>query len=296
MKTIYTLVLSLFTLALFAQKPVEVEDIKKNMSDGEHVGMSVLIHDATQEMVKKPWEDAIRGKSKSKAQTVGEEIQIIGTIIPLISNDSMNIYSLFTPSKDGIKLDVWFELKEHGYIDVSKEKFYLPAKKFLFDFAVKQYKEVVKQEIEVAEDELDDLDKDYKKLAKDHDKLLATVSDSKVKIENTKNEISTNESDQERQRSLIQAQKKKVYEAAKLSDDAKKQEEKNLKSLEKDLDKMVKENEKLHDKIVDYEADIREAEREIKENETSRELKTDEIEAHKKLIAKLKDKLEKVGQ
>lgn len=296
MKTIYTLLFSLLALTLLAQNQLEVKDIKKNMSDGEHVGMSILIPDATQDMVKKPWEDAIRGKSKSKAQTVGEEVQIKGTLIPLISNDSMNVYTLFTPSKDGVKMDVWYELKEHGYIDVSKEKYYLPAKKFLYDFAVVQYKEVVKMEIDEADDKLDDLDKEFKKLAKEHDKLLAEVSDNKVKIENTKNEISTNESDQERQRDLIQAQKKKVFEAAKLSEDAKKQEEKNLKSLEKDLEKMVKENEKLHDDIVDYEADIREADREIKENETARELKSEQIADQKKLIAKLKDKLENIGK
>ena len=294
MKSIYTIILLSITTLLLAQKPLEVEDIKKPMSDGTHVGLSILIHQATLDEVKKEWEDEIRGKSRSKPQTEGEEIQIKGTIIPLISNDSINIYSLLTPSKDGVKLDAWFQLKEAGYIDASKEKFYLPAKKLIHDFAVVQYKAAVAKQIEEEGKKLDELEKDFKKLAKEHDKLLKTVSENKVKIENTKNEISTNESDQERQRDLIQTQKKKVTQAGKLSEDAQKDEEKNLKDMEKDLDKMVKNNEKLHKDIVDYEAEIREAEREIAENETERDLKSEEIANQKKAIAKLEGVMENI--
>lgn len=290
MRTILSILFILSSLALFAQKPLVVKDIKKAMSQGTEPGMEVMIHQAQQKEVVNAWEKAIKGKSKAKAESKGDEITIIGTVLPLISNDSLNIYSYTTTSKEGTKLEVWFELKD-GFINPKNEKYYLPAKKFVHDFAVSQYKLAVEEELEAEQDKLKDLEKELDKLAKDHDKLLATISKENVKIENTKNDISTNQADQERQRDLIQVQKKKVTEAAKVSEDAKKDAEKELKGLEKELSKLVKDYEGYHKDIVKSEADIREAEREVANNETARELQQNEIDKQQKLIQAVENKL-----
>lgn len=290
MRALFSILLILSCSVAFAQKPLVVKDIKKAMSQGTQPGLEIMIHQAEQKEVIKAWEKAIKGKSKAKPETKDDEISIMGTNLPLITNDSLNIYSITTTSKDGTKLEVWFELKD-GYINPKNEQYYLPAKKFLHDFAVGQYKEAVAAELKTEQDKLDDLIKELDKLAKEHDKLLATVSKENVNIENTKNAISTNQADQERQRDLIQMQKKKVTEAAKVSEDAKKDAEKELKGMEKDLQKLVKDYEGYHKDIVKCEANIREAEREIANNETARDLQQTEIDKQQKLIQSIENKL-----
>ena len=291
MRTILSTLLVLSSLAVFAQKPLVIEDINKAMSQGTEPGLSIMIHQAQQKDVIDAWEKAIKGKSRSKAETKGDEIIIIGTNIPLISSDSLNIFSTTTTSNQGTLIEAWFELKD-GFISPKQEQYYLPAKKFLHDFAVGQYKEAVEAELETEQDKLEDLNKELDKMAKEHDKLLASVSKENVQIETIKNKISTNQADQERQRDLIQTQKKKVTQAGKLSEDAKKDAEKELKGMEKDLDKLVKDYEKYHKDIVKCEAKIRDAEREIANNKTERELLQSEIDKQQKLIQSIEDKLE----
>lgn len=275
---------------MFAQKPLVIKDIKKAMSQGTEPGLEVMIHQAEQKDVVNAWEKAIKGKSRSKAENKGDEITILGTNLPIITNDSLNIYSTTTTSKEGVKLEVWFELAD-GFISPKNEQYYLPAKKFVYDFAIAQYKKAVAAELETEQDKLKDLNKELDKLAKEHDKLLASVSKENVQIESIKNEISTNSADQERQRDLIQTQKKKVTQAAKLSEDAKKDAEKELKGMEKDLSKLVKDYEGYHKDIVKCEANIREAEREIANNKTARELQQNEIDKQQKLIQGVEHKL-----
>lgn len=290
MRTILSILFVMSSLAVFAQKPLVIKDIKKAMSQGTEPGLEVMIHQAEQKDVVNAWEKAIKGKSRSKAENKGDEITILGTNLPIITNDSLNIYSTTTTSKEGVKLEVWFELAD-GFISPKNEQYYLPAKKFVYDFAIAQYKKAVAAELETEQDKLKDLNKELDKLAKEHDKLLASVSKENVQIESIKNEISTNSADQERQRDLIQTQKKKVTQAAKLSEDAKKDAEKELKGMEKDLSKLVKDYEGYHKDIVKCEANIREAEREIANNKTARELQQNEIDKQQKLIQGVEHKL-----
>lgn len=289
------LTLSLLVVSLaFGQKPIQVTDMSKAMSKGSRPGLSVLIHESEDlKGVTSAFIKAAKGKSKAKTETVGEETQVLNAGIPIITNDSLNVYATFTPSTEGIKLNVWFETVE-GFVSSKQEKYYLPAKKFLHDFAAEQYREVVRGQIKEEQKKLKDLDKDLDKLNKDNDKLLSTVSENRVKIENIKNDISVNESDQERVRGQIQAQKKTVDQARNISEDAFKSAEKELKSLEKQLDKLVKEHENYYKQINDLESDIREAERDIIDVENDREVLLGKIKDQKDVIAKLESKLENI--
>lgn len=61
--------------------------------------------------------------------------------------------------------------------------------------------------------------------------------------------------------------------------------------MEKDLQKLVKDYEGYHKDIVKCEANIREAEREIANNETARDLQQTEIDKQQKLIQSIENKL-----
>lgn len=274
-----------------AQETIEIVPVTGKMSKGENAGFEFMIWQATEELVSKDWEKAIRGESKSKPEEKGDELVIVGTLLPSITADSLNVYSQMIPSKEGLKMTVWVEHAD-GYVTKDNEQLYLPLEKFLHEFAATKYREAVEKEIELEEDVLKDLEKEQDKLGKEHDKLLADISKNEVRIQETKNKIGTNESDQENQRGLIQAQKKKVQKTK--NEEAKDAEEKVLKDLEKDLKKLVKEHEGYHKDVVKMQSEIREAERDVSDNELARNLKQEEIEKQKVKLQGIQAKLSNI--
>lgn len=293
MKWIYFCIIMGCTTMVWAQQPIKLTPITANMSQGEQPGFEVMIWQAQLKQVQGDWEKAIRAKSKSKPEMLNDELVIKGTVIPDVSADSLNLYTLFTESKEGLKMTVWAETP-NGYITADDANAYLPLDKFLHAFATSEYKEAVEAEIKVEEGILKDLNKELSKLGKEHDKFLSAVSDNEVEINGIKNKISMNEGDQAAKRDAIQSQKKQVLKASEMSSEAKKAAGKEQKELEKELKQLVKEHKNYHKDIVKLEAGIRETEREVSNNKLARDLKQEEINKQTRKIQGLKEKLDNI--
>ncbi|MDX2002598.1 MAG: hypothetical protein SFW35_09200 [Chitinophagales bacterium] len=289
-----SLALSILFLCLLthahAQVPIIVTNAEQTMSKGSHTAFSITIPQAQKKDVDDAWAKAVKQKSKSKAAQIGNELVIIGTLIPLITTDSLNIYATTVATTEGVKLDAYFETKA-GFIQADNASLVLPAQKFVHDFAVSAYKKAVTDELNIENEKLQDLEQELKGLAKEEDKLVADIKKKETQISNIKNDIIANEGDQATKRNLIQAQKQKVESAKKVSKDSEAAEVKNLKALEKELDALIKTNEKLHAKITDLETGIRENGREIDTLKQNQGLKNEAIGVQKQRVQLVTTKL-----
>ncbi len=290
MKTLSLATLLLFNVAFLAAQDVKVEAVKRNMSQGEQPGFTILLPKADVKTVEIGLAELLQGKSRTKPVKANNEWVMLHTILPKITQDTVDIYARTIATTEGVVVDFFFK-DSVGFVSSDRPSIFAQSEKFVYDFAKSQRKVTIKNQIDAAEDVLKSFEKDYSSLSKDLEKLSQGITKSKLEIDENTNKIATNESDQERVREQIQEQKKKVNEAAKLSPEAKKAEEKNLKTLEKELSSIIKDKEKLYKANVKCDTDVRNAEQEIKNKEVELENKQKQIAEQKGKIKVLEDEL-----
>lgn len=290
MKFLSLAVLLLFNVAILSAQDLKVEHVTRSMSQGEQPGFSVTLPQADVKVVEAGLANALQGKSRNKPSKENNEWVMRQTIMPQITQDTLDVYARTISTTEGVVVEFFFK-DSIGFVNKDRAIIQAQAEKFVYDFAKTQRKATLENQIDAAKDLLKTFEKDYASLSKDLEKLNQDITKSKLEIDENKNKIATNDADQDRMREQIQAQKKKVTEAAKLSSDAKKAEEQNLKSLEKDLDKLIKEKEKLHKEIVKCETKIRDAELEAKNLEIAINDKQQQIAEQNGKIKSLQDKL-----
>ncbi|CAN5358203.1 hypothetical protein BH09BAC1_BH09BAC1_16470 [soil metagenome] len=279
------------TLTGFSQI-IKVEGVTRTMSQGEQPGFAVTLPKADVKLVERAWEDAVRGNNKSKMVKGSNEWVTMGTLLPQVSQYTLDVYARPISTTEGVILEVFFR-DVSGFIGAERNLIYPQAEKFVNDFARAQHKVTLENQLDAAEDVLKSLEKESSSLSKDLEKLNSCVTENTMGVNDNKNEIATNDADQERLRQQIQAQKQKILDAAKLSPEAKKAEEKNLNSLEKDLKSLMKDKEKLLQKNVKSDSDIRDTNQEIKNKEVEVSNKQKQIAEQKGKIKELQDELVK---
>ncbi len=291
MKTLYIVALLLLnTSFLFSQNAIKVAGVTRSMSQGEQPGFAVTLPKADVKLVETAWASAVQGKSKSKAAKANNEWVITKTLLPQITQDTLDVYARTIATTEGVVLEVFFK-DATGFINAERTMAYPQAEKFVYDFALKQHKTTVQNQVRAAEELLKSFEKESASLSKELEKLNSGVTKNTMGVNDNTNAIATNDSDQNRVRQQIQAQKQKVLDAAKLSPEAKKAEEKNLKTLEKELKSLMKAKEKLLQKNVKSNSGIRDANQEIKNKEVEIENKQKQIAAQKGKIKELQDEL-----
>ncbi len=290
MKFLYLSLFLLLSVTFLSAQDVKVESVKRNMSQGEQPGLSVVLPQADVKVVEAGLTELMQGKGRNKPEKVSNEWVMMHTVMPQVTQDTVDIYARTIATTEGVVVEFYFK-DSLGFIDNNRPTIHAQAEKFVYDFARAQRKATLKNQIDAAEDLLKSFEKEYSSLSKDLEKLNQSVTKSKLEIDENTNKISTNESDQNRVRDQIQAQKKKVNDAAKLSPEAKKAEESNLKSLEKDLSSLIKDKEKLYKANVKCETEVRDAEQEIKNKEVELDNKQKQIAEQKGKIKTLNDEL-----
>lgn len=290
MKFLSLAALLLLHVAVLSAQDIKVENVTRSMSQGEQPGFAVTLPQADVKVVESGLASTLQGKSRSKPSKENNEWVMKQTVVPQISQDTLDVYARTISTTEGVVVEFFFK-DSTGFVGKDRTIIHAQAEKFVYDFAKGQRKATLNNQLDAAKDLLKSFEKEYASLSKDLEKLNQDITKSKLEIDENKNKISTNDADQDRLRDQIQAQKKKVTEAAKLSTDAKKAEESNLKSLEKDLDKLIKEKEKLHKDIVKCETNIRDDELEVKNLEVALNDKQQQIADQNGKIKALQDQL-----
>lgn len=285
-------IVTLFFKPLYAQLPIEIDEKVMPMSKGNQPGLEVLIHDAQVKDVQKEWEDYMKSAEKPEIVKEQDEIQALGAVVEVVSNEMVNVFAKFTQLKEGTYGQVFFQTEDNFLSSKSNPLKLEAAKKFLHDFALEEYRYVIEVELKEAEDKFDELEKDKKKIIKDIDDNHKSISENEREISQLKNDIKINESDQNVMVQQITKQKKLVLDFAGKSEEAEKAAEKELSGFENDYKKLQKEHEKLHKKIDDAEEDIREAERNLDMNQADLKRKQDQIIEQKALLEVIKEKLD----
>jgi predicted nucleic acid-binding Zn-ribbon protein len=285
-------IVGLFFKPLYAQLPIEVDEKVMPMSRGNQPGLEVMIHDAELKDVQKEWENYMKSADRPDINEEKDEIQALGATVEAISNQPINVFAKFTELKGGTYGQIFFQFEDDFLSSKSSSLKLQAAKKFVYDFAIQEYRYAIEEKLGEEEDKLKDIEKEKKKIIKDIDDNHKTISENERDINQIKNDLKINESDQDVMVQQITKQKKLVLEYAGKSEEAEKAAEKELGDYENDYKKLQKENEKLHKKIDDAEEDIREAERNLDMNKADLSRKQDEMIEQKAIIEVIKEKLE----
>lgn len=275
---------------LFAQKPIEVTEIQCKFSHGEYPGFSLTIPETNYEAIAKSWTKSLEKRTKSSIIVENGEYSIFGALMPEITEDPLNVYSILRSQDSAVVIDVSFELKPKEFLSrAQSEKEFALISDHLYQFGKEEY-------IKVAEDQL----KDEEKILKTQEKELNSLQDEKSKLEKSiveENNDILNNTDKidllTRDASFLNEKiGEEKAELLKLDDEEmQKTKESQIKELEKNKKKVLKDIEDLQKKNVDSKSDITTAEMDIETNVNNQLAKTDEIERQKLVVEKATIKL-----
>lgn len=277
---------------IYAQLPIEVDEKVMPMSRGKQPGLEFMIHQAKTKEVQNNWETQMKSANRPDISTENDEIQAINAVLENISSQPINVFAKFTQLQEGTYGQLFIQFEDEFLSSSTNALKLESAKKYAYDFAIKEYKNALEDELDEEEDKYKDLEKEEKKLIKNNDDYHKTISESEREISQAKNDIKINEADQSRAVSQISSQKEMLLKIPASNADALKSAEKQLSDYENEYKKLQKENEKIHKKIDDAEADIREAERNLKLNKADISRKQDEMLQQKAVLEVLKEKID----
>jgi hypothetical protein len=285
--------------SLNAQIDIEIIEQEMTMSKGTQPAYIVEIPQAERKNIEKSWTKYIRQDTKSKVETEGEEIFIIGTMISKISNEPINIYSAVIEMDSTVKVislfeidSVFFSLPE-GNKDINLEKTYHGIKNFLKDFVIDEYREAVMDELKEEELILKTLLKEMIAMEKNNVSFQKEIKELELKIKGSEEDIASLESEKARKMTEIESKKLSINSLSGdeiLQDEAKK----HLKLLEKEKKGIEKDIEKEHKNIVSYESGIIENNRSIERNLLNQDAKLKEISEQELVVESVTNKLEEI--
>lgn len=296
MKSIlYILLIVLSINQLNAQEDILVYTKEKPFSFGQVTAFSVLIPEADLQTVQKAWTKYLKKETKAKTEEINGEIYI-SRLLEKIAPDSIHISSYLKEYDGYINVTAAFNINGNFVSPEFIEEVYLPAKKYVRDFAITQYQNVVVQELKQEEKQLNKLNNELKSLYNQEDNLIAQINNLKREIVTANDEIKLNEIDQSSKVLQIQAQKEVVYQLQTANDEeALKNAEKLLKDMEKDFDKLQKENKNYYKKIDNNNISINQHNRTLDNLKKEQKLKQFDIEEQEIKVRRVNNKLNNIN-
>ena len=126
-----------------AQEDIRVLLKDKKFFDEEATAFVVEIPQAEYNTVLKSWTKHLKNSPKEKVLVENAEVAINKKFIPKIANDSLDINSYVKEYDGHIVLAVSFKMRDHYISEDSDEEVFYPAKNYVRNFAVEQYKKAV---------------------------------------------------------------------------------------------------------------------------------------------------------
>jgi predicted nucleic acid-binding Zn-ribbon protein len=279
---------------LQAQEDINVVLKLKTLSQGDIPAFVTFIPQASYSQVQKDWEKYLKDDTKEKTLNQNGEIIILNKVYEKIAPGLLNIYSYIKEYDGEIMLVAALELNGTYISKEMDEEVYIPAKKFVRDFAVESYKMAVAEDFKDAEKELKKLESQKTSLQSSLETVLATISQYERSIVTKKDEISLNQLDQSSKVIQLQAQKELVLKLANAGEVVKEDAKKILKELEKDFKKLQNQNENFYQDIVYYESQMRQNEIDLGKAESEVKFKQLDIDDQAYKLRKIQQKLDNI--
>lgn len=280
--------------ALFAQKPVTVEESSRTFSKGSATAYSATIPQSTLKDAEKDWMKYIASGSKLKTTLVNGEYILLGAVNKNVSPNPFNVYSKLLETTEGINLTVW--LTENDTVFISKELSpdkALAAEKFVRDFVVQEYRETVDAELKTENDKLEALEKEKDNLIKAEEKSAKKISEAQRSIQKSKDNINSGNAELQNLSYKISSQKSMVERTAS-DQNANKGAKQTMKELESEKKKLQKGIETQNKNIDSMNKQIRDEERNLAEGKEQQKSKIAEIEKQKQVVLAVQTKLENI--
>jgi len=190
----------------FAQKKIEVIEVKRVFSTGTQNALSFVIYNANLKDVSKAWEKQLKeldGKVSNKKEYFADNC-----LVKEMGSNSFDVYSNLEESLgEGIRVYAAFDLGGAYLSLASHSNQFTIAKNILYTFALEQNRAVVNAEIESANKVLSNKEAELILLAKTQTQLEEEIAECVKKIEDSKTAIIGLGQSQVVKKSEIDAQK-----------------------------------------------------------------------------------------
>lgn len=281
-------------ISAHAQEEIVVTMKNKSFSIGEVPAFASFIPEASYISVSKAWEKYLEQETKENVSFENGEYIILSKAYEKVSSTPLNIYSYVKEYEGELLLVCAIQLNGEFISSAMDEEIYIPAKKYVRDFAVESYKNAVIDEINAEEKVLKKIDIEKSQLTLQKESILSSINQYERNNITKQDEITLNKLDLSNKVLQIQAQKEFVLQLANAGEDAQEEAEKVLKDMEKDFKKLQKANENLHEDIASNESHIRLKESSLKAIESQLKFLQLDIEDQEYKLRKLKQKLENI--
>lgn len=292
-KSLFILFISVM-ISAHAQEEIVVTMKNKSFSIGEVPAFASFIPEASYISVSKAWEKYLEQETKENVSFENGEYIILSKAYEKVSSTPLNIYSYVKEYEGELLLVCAIQLNGEFISSAMDEEIYIPAKKYVRDFAVESYKNAVIDEINAEEKVLKKIDIEKSQLTLQKESILSSINQYERNNITKQDEITLNKLDLSNKVLQIQAQKEFVLQLANAGEDAQEEAEKVLKDMEKDFKKLQKANENLHEDIASNESHIRLKESSLKAIESQLKFLQLDIEDQEYKLRKLKQKLENI--
>jgi hypothetical protein len=274
-----------------AQHPIVVNNTPSPINMDTQRSFVVVIPQTHLKEVSRAWQKYTGKGSKGKSsQTDGVYVQA-GTVSKNIAPAPFNLYSRLVETKEGVRLNVW--LDESSRTTVPNSGQHLAVQKYVYDFALSQYRDAVKEELKTEQKKLHELEKDLARLIRGEDKSSNAISKNERATDRANDAIATNRSDIEKSDEKISDQKDNVERNA-ADYNAAKGARKTLGELEDDKKGLQKSNEKQGKNIDQMNKENRASARSIASAQENQQTKITAVEQQKEVVRAVQTKLAQI--
>ncbi len=281
----------------FSQKEIVITEQNVDMLKGNQPAFVVVIPKASANLIQESWSKIIRQNTKAKVQQEGAVFSIAGTRIIEIYNDPINVYSSTIQLDASVKLITLVEI-DNAFLGAdsknSNENYknaYDNLKKFIYYYAIKEYKNSVSKELEIENTKIQNLANKIFDLEKQQTTLQKNIRTNEQYIKKSEGLISSLEKTLKTVDSEINKYQVSLSSAS----------EGDKKDLNKLLSKKQKEKgttegklENEHNKVFDYQAKINELNKTSENNVKSQKETKENIDRQIITIHNYTDKLNNI--
>jgi len=282
---------AIFSVAVFAQNPIVVSVSPAPVSMDTQHSFVVIIPGAELKETKKNWLQYLaKGSEGDASETNGNNLQI-GVVNGNVSATPFNVSSRMIETNEGVRLNAWLDPNIAATTPNSGR--HLAMQKYVYDFAVQEYRVAVAKDIKEAENKLEELEKQLAAMIKNEEKLIKSVNTNDPANSRSDDAMLANNNDIKSSSEKISEQKDMVnYTAADAN--ANKGAKKTLEEMKDDKKDLQNDNEKREKRIEKRNKENRASDRSTELSQEAQRAKTSEIEQQKAVIVALKAKFDKI--
>jgi hypothetical protein len=208
MKRVLLSVLIVLVATVYSNAQISVQEETISMSQGLQNGFSVELL-GNEEDLGKVWGKHLKEYKGKKAKYNKKTNEYFADNLKIkgISNNTVDVYAVFAPLNDGVRMIVWYDMGGAYLSTEAHGNSAIIGKQIVHDFAAKVKQEQAKMIIAEEAGKLKALEKNMEKLAKDEADIKKGIEELKIKIAKLQETVTNNKTSQTSKQEEIDQQK-----------------------------------------------------------------------------------------